>query len=99
MADRLNDSVDALFFDDACPQENCTSACDLDFAAMFQTNALHTLHNCLLAPNLALANLTPINEAFLKDRYSLGPALNFTAKNVVYRVNGKPFHSKIRGPS
>ena len=99
LADRLNSSVDALFFEDACPQENCTAVCDGDFATMFQVNGLHTLHNCMLAPNLAVATLVPVNEAFLKDRYTLGSALNVTAKNVVYRVNGKPCRVEICGPS
>ena len=55
---------------------------------MFQISGLHTVHNCLLVPNLALANLTIVNDGFLDGRYALGNALNVTAKNVVYQVNG-----------
>ena len=99
LTEYLDQSNSALFFNEACPQGNCAAACDGDFATMFQISGLHTIHNCLLAPNLAFANLTPVNEAFLKDRYALGPALNATAENVVYQVNGKRFHIGIRGPS
>ena len=65
---------------------------------MFQISGLHTVHNCLLVPNLAFAILTPVNEAFLEGRYALGPALNVTAKNVVYQVNGQLFLIVSCGP-
>lgn len=99
LSEHLNQTIQALFFDNACPQESCATACDGDFATMFHNTSLYTLHNCLLAPYLAVANLTTVNEAFLKDRYALGPALNVTASNVVYQVNGKPFHIEICEPS
>ncbi|MDI1492279.1 MAG: hypothetical protein OHK93_003491 [Ramalina farinacea] len=62
-----------------------------------EISGFHTIHNCLLVPNLAFANLTPANEAFLEGRYALGPSLNTTAKNVVYQVNGKLFLITLSG--
>ena len=91
----LDVSNSALIFNDACPQSNCTAACSGNFSSMFEHGGLQTIHNCLLTPNLAVANRTSTYVDILETMFTLGNELNVTAGNVMYQLNSMPFfHSR-----